>query len=341
MKKTMKALIFPSPWHAELIELDIPKPGPDEVLAEIRSVGICGSDVGIYEGGHWIIAHEPGGHGHETGAIAVEVGANVKGINPGDHLARMGRGYAEYSTEVNVIGHGKDESLGALPIVRNDLTMDEISFADAVGCALNCCERAELDRVTGRKPRAVVLGLGPIGLLLTQILINRGCDVAASEPYEHKRALAAKYGAKVFNPREFARPTHGKKTYIDFIKEEFGEADAVFEMAGAGETILEAIDLVRPGFRVLVFGAQKIQMIPYENCRRKGVELVYPEAMVNSKSCVDYWHAALDLIAGKDGWKPDLESLITARVTLREALETFDKYDREKWIKIIVEPWRE
>jgi threonine dehydrogenase-like Zn-dependent dehydrogenase len=341
MKKTMKALVFPAPRKVELVDVEIPRPGPDEVLAEIRSVGICGSDVGIYEGTHWIVAHEPGGHGHETGAVAVEVGKNVKGIEPGDHLARMGAGYAPYSTHVNVVGHGKDEKLGALPIVRNDLTVDELSFADAVGCALNCAERAELDRIAGRTPRTIVIGLGPIGLILTQILRNRGIEVAASEPYEHKRLLAESYGVKTFNPREFSRSTHGKKTYADHIKEEFGEADAVFEMVGYNETLLDAIDLVRPGFRVLIFGAQKMQTIPYETCRKKGVELIYPEAMVNSKDDVDYWHAALDLIAGKGGKKLKLDDLITKRISLEEAVKAFEYYDREKWIKVIVEPFRD
>jgi threonine dehydrogenase-like Zn-dependent dehydrogenase len=340
MNRTMKALVFPSPWRVELIDIEVLRPGPDEVLAEVRCVGICGSDVGIYEGTHWIVAHGPGGHGHETGAVAVEVGSNVKGIEPGDHLARMGAGYAQYSTHVNVVGHGKDETLGALPIVRNDLTLEEISFADAVGCALNCAERAELNRIEGRAPRAIVLGLGPIGLILTQILINRGVEVAASEPFEHKRALAARYGATVFNPREFNRATHGKATYTDHIKEEFGEADAVFEMVGHNETLLDAVDLVRAGFRVLIFGAQKIQMIPYEKCRKKGVELVYPEAMVNSKEDVDYWNAALDLIAGTTEKKLELNDLITKRISLEEAVRAFEYYDREKWIKILVEPFR-
>ena len=182
MKRMMKALVFPSAWRVELVEVQVPRPGPNQVLAEIRCVGICGSDVGIYEGDHWIVAHGPGGHGHETGAVAVEVGKDVVGIQPGDHLARMGSGYAEYSAEVNVVGHGKDEELGALPIVRNDLSIEDISFADAVGCALNCAERAELDRIEGRPARALILGLGPIGLILTQILCNRGVQVAASEP---------------------------------------------------------------------------------------------------------------------------------------------------------------
>lgn len=330
----MRALLFPESWVVKLIHVDIPKPGPNEVLAELRSVGICGSDVGIFEGNHWIIAHEPGGHGHETGAIAVEVGKEINSISEGDHLARMGQGYAEYTTNVNVIGHGKDELTGALPIVRNDLSMDEISFGDAVGCAINCFERAEFERIEGEK-KAIVFGLGPIGLILTQILLNNGIEVAASEPYHHKRDLAQKWGAKVYNPDDFSRPTHGNETVVNQIKKEFGEADAVFEMVGHNETLLNAIDLVKPGFRVIVFGAQIMQYIPYMDCRKKGVELIYPEAMVSSKLDKDYWEIAFDLIASK---ALDLKSLITKRITLEEAVDAFKYYDREKWIKIIVEP---
>ena len=80
-----------------------------------------------------------------------------------------------------------------------------------------------------------------------------------------------------------------------------------------------------------------MQNIPYVNCRKKGVELVYPEAMMNSKADKDYWDEALDMIASK---KLDLESLITKRITLEEAVDAFRYYDREKWIKIIVEPQR-
>ncbi len=338
MARTMRALSFPEPWRVELIEVDVPSPGPDEVLAKIVSVGICGSDVGIFEGDHWIVAHEPGGHGHETGAIAVEVGKNVEGISEGDHLARMGHGYAEYATQVNVVGHGKDELRKPLPIVRNDLTPEEISFADAVGCAINCFERAELDRIDTEPPRAIVVGLGPIGLILTQILLSHGIEVAASEPHPHKRGLAQKWGAKVFNPRDYSRATHGRHSVLEAIREEFGAAHAVFEMVGTNETLLDAIALVKSGFRVMVFGAQKTQSIPYENCRKKGVELVYPEAMVNSKADKDYWIEALDLIAGKGGKRLELESLITKRISLEEAVQAFYHYDREQWIKVIVEP---
>jgi L-iditol 2-dehydrogenase len=338
--ETMRALLFPEPWVVKLIDVDIPKPGPNDVLAKIVSVGICGSDVGIFEGDHWIVAHEPGGHGHETGAVAIAVGRDVEGISEGDHLARMGRGYAEYATHVNVIGHGKDELRKPRPIVRNDLTPEEISFADAVGCAINCFERAEFDRIDAEPRRAIVVGLGPIGLILTQILLSHGIQVATSEPHPHKQGLAKKWGARVFNPRDYSRATHGRHSVVEAIREDFGEAHAVFEMVGTNETLLDAIALVKSGFRVMVFGAQKMQYVPYEDCRKKGVELVYPEAMVNSKADKDYWTEALDMIAGKGRKKLDLESLITKRISLEEAVEAFQRYDREQWIKVIVEPHR-
>ncbi|MHA1745394.1 MAG: zinc-dependent alcohol dehydrogenase [Promethearchaeota archaeon] len=337
MKDKMKALLFPEPWKVQCIDVDIPKPTSHEVLTEIRSVGICGSDVGIFEGNHWIVAHGPGGHGHETGAIVSEVGEEVSGIAVGDRVARMGAGYAEYSTHVNVIGHGKDELVGALPIVRNDLTVDEISFADAVGCAINCYERAEFENIDTDNKKAIVFGLGPIGLILTKILLNHGIEVAVSEPYAHKRNIAQQWGAKTFNPHAYTRPSHGHYNVVDGIKGEFGEAHAVFEMVGLNETLLDAINLVYPGYRVLVFGAQKLMQIPYVDCRKKGVELVYPEAMVNSKADKDYWGAALNLIATKS---LDLDTLITKRISLEEAIEAFQYYDREKWIKIIVKPHR-
>jgi L-iditol 2-dehydrogenase len=212
--------------------------------------------------------------------------------------------------------------------------MDEISFADAVGCAINCFERAEFERID-EDPKAIVFGLGPIGLILTQILLNNGIEVAASEPFHHKRDLAEKWGAEVYNPNDFSRPTHGNYTVVDEIKKDFGEAHAVFEMVGLNQTLLDAIDLVVPGYRVVVFGAQKMQRIPYVNCRKKGVELVYPEAMVNSKEHKDYWNEALDMIASGD---LELKSLITKRITLEEAVDAFKYYNREEWIKIIVEP---
>jgi len=63
--------------------------------------------------------------------------------------------------------------------------------------------------------------------------------------------------------------------------------------------------------------------------------LVYPEAMVNSKADKKYWEEALDLIASKT---IDLNCLITKRITLEEVVDAFKFYDREKWIKIIIEP---
>ena len=81
-----------------------------------------------------------------------------------------------------------------------------------------------------------------------------------------------------------------------------------------------------------------MQMIPYEICRRKGIELVYPQATMNSKADANYWHAALDLIATKT---LHLDELITHRISLEEAVKAFEYYNRQEWIKVLVEPFRD
>ena len=156
-----------------------------------------------------------------------------------------------------------------------------------------------------------------------------------SEPYANKREIAKSWGAKTFNPNAYTRPSHGNYGVADEIKSEFGEAHAVFEMVGLNKTLLEAINLVYSGYRVMVFGAQKLMQIPYVDCRKKGVELVYPEAMVNSKEDKVYWDDVLNMIATKS---LDLDNLITKRISLEEAVDAFKYHDREKWIKVMVEP---
>ena len=107
----------------------------------------------------------PGGHGHETGCEVVEVGAKVTGINRGDRVAGMDRGFAEYTAyTMDALNRPWTPSDVAYPIVCNELSFEELSFADPLGCALNCVVQSGVEE----EGTAVVLGQGPVGLLITQ-----------------------------------------------------------------------------------------------------------------------------------------------------------------------------
>ena len=91
----MKAAIKAEPRPGiQIGEIPIPKISPEEVLLRVKAVGICGSDVHIYEwtpGYEFLAQHMPIVLGHEFSGEVVEVGAQVSGVKVGDRVAYEGR----------------------------------------------------------------------------------------------------------------------------------------------------------------------------------------------------------------------------------------------------------
>ena len=81
----MKSLLYTAPWHMELHETPVPVPGPDEVLVDVRAVGICGSDVHGYTGSTGRRT-PPMIMGHEFSGTVLAFGANVAGVEEEDEV---------------------------------------------------------------------------------------------------------------------------------------------------------------------------------------------------------------------------------------------------------------
>ena len=82
----MKAIKVIEPFKVEIV--DVPKPvieRKDDVIIRITSGGICGSDIGIYNGTNSLATY-PRLIGHEFGGIVTEVGEAVTAVKPGDIL---------------------------------------------------------------------------------------------------------------------------------------------------------------------------------------------------------------------------------------------------------------
>ena len=83
----MKAIVVEKPYEIKIAEVPVPQiRQPDEVLIKVISGGICGSDVGIYNGTNSLATY-PRIIGHEFGGRVVEVGAAVKHLKSGDVVA--------------------------------------------------------------------------------------------------------------------------------------------------------------------------------------------------------------------------------------------------------------
>jgi L-iditol 2-dehydrogenase len=323
----VRAFNFVKPRILDLVEVDIPEIGDDEVLCKVHTVGICGTDLRTWEGTHWQAERmpmPPGGHGHETGCEVVEVGAKVQGIKRGDRVAGMDRGFAEYTKKVmDALNQPWIPGDIAFPIVCNELSFEEISFTDPLGCAVNCVVQSGVEE----GGTAVILGQGPVGLLITQLYRNRRVNVIATEVSQKRMEFSRGFGARAYDGRE--------KNYVGKILKDVGMVDCVIETAASQQTLLDSIKLVREGGRILVFAAQDEMVLPYGELRKKGVEMRFPEATFDSQRKALYWEEALRLM--REG-EVDVKSLITHRRSLWELPEIFENYDRQNWVKVILQP---
>lgn len=81
----MKAAVFYEPKHLQLENRPSPKVGPGDVLVQISACGVCGTDLHIFDGEAKV--QPPVIMGHEYAGTIVEVGAQVTGLQAGDHVA--------------------------------------------------------------------------------------------------------------------------------------------------------------------------------------------------------------------------------------------------------------
>jgi len=165
---------------------------------------------------------------------------------------------------------------------------------------------------------AAVIGCGPIGLLLIQLLRAAGARrVLAFEPLAHRREAAVRMGAEDGGPAEG----------------DDAEVDVAFEAAGNDEAVRLAMASVRPGGRVVLAGipGDDVTRFPASVARRKGLTI----AMVRRMN--DVYPRAISLAARG---VVDLGSVVTSRVGLGEVQSAFADAARRTGLKVVIEPQR-
>ncbi len=167
---------------------EIPKPADDEVLLNVRSAGICGSDIHILKGEFGVLPVIPG---HEFCGDVVEVGKNVTTHNLGDRVtvdpSRIGYGVAVAGGfEDYVVVHASH----AHPL--GDLTYDEGALIETFGCIVHAIDNAGVTL----GDEVLIAGVGPIGLLMLQAAKLAGaCSVTVTDVVEEKLNKAKELGA--------------------------------------------------------------------------------------------------------------------------------------------------
>ncbi|RWD68458.1 NAD(P)-dependent alcohol dehydrogenase [Mesorhizobium sp.] len=328
----MRALVLEKKGELSLREIALPQDvGPDDVRIAIHTVGVCGSDVHYYTHGAIgsYIVRQPMVLGHEASGTIVEVGANVTSLKVGDRVC-MEPGVPNLSsraTKLGIYNVDPDVRFWATPPVHGVLAPyavhpaaftyklpDNVSFAEGAmvepfAIGMQAAARARI--VPGDV--AVVVGCGPIGIMIALAALAGGCSkVLISDFSAPKLEIAGQYPGIV--------PVNvGEQSLVDAVRsatDNWG-ADIVFEASGSPKAFANLFDIVRPGGAVVLVG------LPVET-----VELNVPAAIskeVRIETVFRYanmFDRALQLIASG---KVDLKPLITGTYDFSESIKAFER----------------
>jgi L-iditol 2-dehydrogenase len=247
----MRALIYPAPDQATIIDTERVGPSPGEVLVRSRVVGVCHSDLELLAGRYIIPISYPITPGHEWAGEVAEVGPGVDGFEPGDAVVGecvVGPGgqdhfgfsisgaAAEYFT-------ARAEWLHKLP---GHLTFTQGALVEPFSVAYAAVRAGAVDP----SDRVAVLGGGPIGLLSAMAAVGRNAPVTLIEPRPDRRAKAAELGVSAtLDPAEAADA------------EPF---DVVIESAGHPEAMAQALTLAANHGRIVYVGIDVGRTVPAE-----------------------------------------------------------------------------
>src|SRR3954449_9040094 len=192
----------------------IQPPGPGEVRLDVAYCGVCGTDLHIAHGAMDARVASPQVIGHEMSGTVAEIGEGVEGFDVGDPVVvrpldsrgetAADRGFSHISRNLKFLGIDAPGALRpswpapaftlhALP-QSVDLRLGALAEPLAVAC--HDVRRGQV--APGQT--AVVIGGGPIGLLIALAARARGASILVVEPNANRRALAEEFGLAVLDP---------------------------------------------------------------------------------------------------------------------------------------------
>ena len=345
MKAVMKVDTKPG---IKIVDTDKPKPGPRDVLVRVKATAYCGSDLHLYKwDGQAVKWNSPLPRilGHEFSGDVVEVGMNVTMVKVGDQVAgethipceqcymcRTGR--MHICENMKIFGvHVPEGSFAEYAVIPETIAYklppktpyDVGALYEPCGVAMHAVQRA----TPNPGDTTVVLGCGPIGIYVQQIMKALGSDVVATDIKRFRIDHARRVGAA----REVIDASDGN--VVEKVKAAIGRrgADIVFEAAGAGDTIRQSLDMVAKAGRVVLFGAS-----PDNPTLDTTTYIVYKEIDVlglTGRYMYSTWDRVQRLVTRG---LVDLKSVVTHQFPLEKAEEGFQLLLKGEASKVILTP---
>jgi len=264
----MRAIVQTGPEQIEVQEREQAKPGPTEVLVEVHSAGLCGSDAHAYkyDGGYeWIPI--PRIMGHEYSGRVAEVGADVDRFTVGQkvveepihqcgHCFQCKNGQENVCQNFSITGMHVDGAYADYTVVDEDHLHeipDSVSLRDAaITEPMSIATRAVFDQSeTTPGDTVLVEGPGPIGVMTAVVANSLGADVVVSglgKDTAYRLPLLEELGIDTVNvqDRDLEVVAEERTDDIGF--------DVVFDATGHRSGLEEGLDLVRKGGQIVMVG---------------------------------------------------------------------------------------
>lgn len=350
----MKAAVWYKKGDIRVEDVPDPKAGSGQIKVRIKTCGICGSDLHEYRDGPFIIPSRPhpltnrqGGPvilGHEFSAKVVGVGEGVTRFEKGDRVVvnpliycdkcyYCKRGQHIMCTKLGTVGFAADGAFAEYGVFHEyslfklpDSVTDEMgAFVEPLAVAVHAVKRSRMKIGAS----VVIIGAGPIGLLVMQACLAAGAGkVFVTEPMKARRKMAVKTGATaVFNPTE-ADPGKEIGKLTDGLR-----ADVAFDCVGIQSSFDTAVKVTgRRGIICVVGLALKPIEVPFIRLWGHEKELTF------SSGYEDEFPAAISFLANR---RVKVEELISARIKLDDLVTKGIRSligEAEKYIKILVYP---
>jgi len=325
--KTMKAAFYVAPHQIRVEEVEIPSPGPGEVIVKVECCGICGTDYHIFEGD--FISPYPLIGGHEFAGTVYEVGEGVDGWTEGErvavdpsvycgkcnHCRNLRWNHCKRWNAIGVTMNGAFAEYVRVPAKNLYRLPEGMTFEEGALIEPLSCVAYALNRVQPKfGEKSLIFGGGPMGLMLLMALKTSGTsEVVLVDVLKEKLEMARRLGADGVYVNGDSLKSRLDARYPDGF-------DLVVDATGIPSVIEDMFRFAGPGARILQFGVAPtdahISVNPFDIYHKDWQYLGSMALMFN-------FYQALHMIEHK---RVDVGALVTKKISL----ESFADYMRDK-----------
>ncbi|MGA9587991.1 MAG: zinc-binding alcohol dehydrogenase family protein [Terracidiphilus sp.] len=334
----MKAIVLEAPGRAVVTDVEEPRRDQDEVLLQVRRIGLCGSDLNSYRGRNPLVSY-PRIPGHEISATVVDSGTHTEWqagtavtVSPYaacGHCAACLRGRPNACRENQTLGVQRDGALTELIAVpagklyRANLSLKELCLVEPLTVGFHAVGRGRV----AAEDTVAVFGCGGVGLGVVAGAAFRGARVIGVDVDDHKLETARKAGA--------AEGINSKTSDVHARLMELTNGrgpDVVIEAIGLPATYRAAVEEVAYAGRVVYIGWAK-EEVAYETRPFVHKEL----DILGSRNAVP--EDFRDVIKMLEAKRFPVDAAVTHMVPFDEVPKILDAWNREpeRFTKIMVE----